>query len=117
LTDAVLGAAGQGDIGERFPDTADENKDRDSAELLRIVLSELRPLGCRVINVDAIVFAEAPKLSPYKRRIADNIAAILGVPTNVVNVKAKTGEKVGPIGRREAISAEVVALVLIDGVD
>jgi 2-C-methyl-D-erythritol 2,4-cyclodiphosphate synthase len=110
LTDALLGAVGKGDIGEWFPDTDPANKDIDSAKLLRLVLEQaVRP--AQVINVDCIVFAQAPKLSSYKTAIARSIADLLEIPAERVNVKAKTGELVGPIGRQEALSAEVVVLV------
>ena len=111
VTDALLGACGRGDIGEWFPNDADVNKDRDSAELLREVLHRALPAGARVVNLDCIVFAEAPKLSPYKGAIRNRLAELLGVTPDRVGVKAKTGEAVGPIGRREAISAEAVVLL------
>ena len=111
VTDALLGACGRGDIGEWFPNDADVNKDRDSAELLREVLHRALPAGALVVNLDCIVFAEAPKLSPYKGAIRNRLAELLGVTPDRVGVKAKTGEAVGPIGRREAISAEAVVLL------
>jgi 2-C-methyl-D-erythritol 2,4-cyclodiphosphate synthase len=111
LTDAILGALGRGDIGEWFPDTAAENKGRDSKEMLRVVLEKTRDTPFRIINVDATLFAEAPKFSPHKQPIRDSIASLLGIAPTRVNVKAKTGEKVGPIGRREAIDSEVVVLL------
>jgi 2-C-methyl-D-erythritol 2,4-cyclodiphosphate synthase len=111
VTDAILGACGRGDIGEWFPNDAEINKDRDSAELLREVLQRAMPPGAKIVNVDCIVFAEAPKLSPHKGAIRSRLADLLGIPPDRVGVKAKTGESVGPIGRREAMSAEAVVLV------
>ena len=111
VTDALLGAASLGDIGELFPDTAPENRGRDSADMLRRALERVTAAGYRVVNVDCIVFAQAPKLSPYKDAIRAKIAEVLGVAADCVGVKAKTGEHVGPVGRMEAIMAECVALV------
>ena len=110
LTDALLGAAGLGDIGEWFPDTDPAYKGADSAPLLTQVLAALTERGYRVINVDAIIFAQRPKLSPLKQEIRDRVAQLLGVSPEQVNIKAKTGEQVGPIGREEAIAAEVAVL-------
>jgi 2-C-methyl-D-erythritol 2,4-cyclodiphosphate synthase len=111
LTDALLGAAGMGDIGDAYPDTDPVWKDADSARFLRETLSALNREGWRVVNVDVIVFAQEPRLGPVKGAIRDRLAVLLGVEPGAVNVKAKTGEKVGPIGRAEAISAEAVALI------
>jgi 2-C-methyl-D-erythritol 2,4-cyclodiphosphate synthase len=111
ITDALLGAVGKGDIGEWFPDTAPENKDQDSRFFLAEVLREALPQGTKIINLDCIIFAERPKLSPYKEAIRNQVARILDVPPIRINVKAKTGEKVGPIGREEAISTMVVVLL------
>jgi 2-C-methyl-D-erythritol 2,4-cyclodiphosphate synthase len=111
VTDAVLGAAGLGDIGEWFPDTAAEFAGADSAKLLERVVAEIEGRGWRVVNADGIVFAEAPKLSEYKPQIEARMARLLRVNGEAVNIKAKTGERVGPIGRQEAISAEVIVLI------
>ena len=111
LTDAVLGAAALGDIGELFPDTDEANRGRDSAEMLTIALAQVRAAGYRVWNVDSIVFAERPKLSAYKLAIRTRIAELLEIPLERVGLKAKTGERVGPIGRQEAIMAESVVLL------
>ena len=111
MTDALLGAAALGDIGKLFPDTAVENRGRDSADMLRRVVDRVRGAGYAVVNVDCIVFAQAPKLSPYKDAIRSRIAELLGVGPDCVGVKAKTGELVGPVGRREAMMAECVALL------
>jgi 2-C-methyl-D-erythritol 2,4-cyclodiphosphate synthase len=111
LTDALLGAAALGDIGEQFPDTAAENRGRCSKEMLRLAYDRVRAAGYEVVNVDCVVFAQRPKLGPHKRRIQETIAELLDVPAGNVGVKAKTGELVGPVGREEAIMAECVALL------
>lgn len=110
-TDAVLGAAGRGDLGEWFPDTSAEYAGADSAELLKRVVADIEQSGWRIVNADGIVFAEAPKLSPYKSAMETRIAELLHVAADAVNVKAKTGEQVGPTGRGEAMSAQVVVLI------
>lgn len=111
LIDALLGAAGLGDIGEWFPDTDPAYKGAASAPLLNKVLAAITDRGYRIVNVDAIVFAQRPKLSPRKTAIRDHVAGLLGVSPEQVNIKAKTGEHVGPIGREEAIAAEVAVLI------
>jgi 2-C-methyl-D-erythritol 2,4-cyclodiphosphate synthase len=111
LIDALLGATAQGDIGEWFPDTDPAWRDADSAALVAEVCRQIRTDGWQVLNVDAIVFAQRPKLAPYKSAIRRRIAELLGLAETQVSVKAKTGEGVGPIGREEAIAAEVVVLV------
>lgn len=111
VTDALLGAAGLGDIGEMFPDTEEKNKNRNSAEMLSLALEKVRENGWKIVNLDCIVFAERPKLSTHKQRIRQRIAEILSIAPEQVNIKAKTGEKVGPIGREEAISAQCAVLL------
>jgi len=111
LTDALLGAAALGDIGEMFPDTDSANRGRDSAEMLIAAYAKVREAGFRLVNTDCIVFAQAPKLSAYKDRIRQRIAALLDIEPDCVGVKAKTGERVGPVGREEALVAEVVVLL------
>ncbi len=111
VTDAILGAAALGDIGEMFPNTDAQNRDRDSAEMLELAYEAVRQAGYHLVNLDTIVFAQRPKLGPYKESIRRRIADILAVPPDYVGVKAKTGEHVGPIGRQEALSAECVALL------
>jgi 2-C-methyl-D-erythritol 2,4-cyclodiphosphate synthase len=112
ITDALLGAAALGDIGEMFPDTAPANKGRDSADMLRRAYERVLAAGLRIGNLDCVVFAQHPKLLPHKDAIRRRIAEILGVTVEQVGLKAKTGEQVGPVGREEAIMAECVALVL-----
>ena len=111
LTDALLGAAGLGDIGDAYPDTDPRNKDADSALFLRETVARLNQAGWHVVNVDVIVFAQEPKLGPVKSAIRSNVSKLLGIAEDCVNVKAKTGEKVGHIGRAEAIACQVVALI------
>ena len=111
VTDALLGAAALGDIGEMFPDTDPANKGRDSADMLQRAMEQVRQAGYQIANIDCIVFAQRPKLSNHKLAIRQQIANILQLPMESVGVKAKTGEHVGPIGREEAISAECVALI------
>jgi 2-C-methyl-D-erythritol 2,4-cyclodiphosphate synthase len=111
VTDALLGAAGLGDIGDAFPDTDPSYKDADSANFLRAAVTCLNQAGWRVINIDATIFAEEPKLGPLKARIRQRLAELLGLPIDAVNVKAKTGEKVGHIGRAEAIACQAAALI------
>ena len=111
VTDAVLGAAALGDIGQLFPDTDEANSGRDSAEMLRAVCARAHERGFKVVNIDCIVFAQRPKLAPFSQAIRQRVAEILTVATDAVGVKAKTGEGVGPIGTEEAISAQCVALL------
>ena len=111
LIDALLGAAALGDIGQIFPNTDIKNADRDSVEMLQEVVDHVHQAEYRIVNVDCILFAERPKIAPVALDIRRSIAAILSVLPEEVGVKAKTGEGVGPIGREEAISAQVVALL------
>lgn len=112
LTDALLGAAGLGDIGDAYPDTDPAHKDRDSTFFLTDSLARVKRNGYRLINVDITIFAQEPKLGPAKARMRHKIAELLGLDDDAVNVKAKTGENVGAIGRAEAIGCQ--AAVLID---
>lgn len=111
VTDALLGAAGLGDIGDAYPDTDPQWKDADSRRFLTETLAKLNQLGWRPVNVDVTVFAQEPKLGPVKGLIRDSLAALLELPADAVNVKAKTGEKVGHIGRAEAIGCHAVVLI------
>ena len=112
VTDALLGAAGLGDIGEWFPDTDPQWKEADSAELLQAVVDALRERRWRVSNLDCTIHAEAPKLSPHKQAIRRRLAELLNVIPDSVNVKAKTGERVGPVGRGEAMAADAIVLIV-----
>lgn len=111
LTDALLGAASLGDIGEMFPNTDPVNRGRDSGEMLSLAWQAVAQRGFRIVNLDCIVFLQEPKLSTHKQDIRQRIADLLGLAVDQVGVKAKTGESVGPIGRQEAIVAECVVLL------
>lgn len=111
ITDSILGAAALGDIGELFPDTLPENKGRDSAEMLSLAAEQVKKAGYQIANVDCIVFAQQPKLSPFKRTIAERVAEILNLDSDQVGVKAKTGERTGPVGEGLIMMAECVALL------
>ena len=111
ITDALLGAAALGDIGEMFPDTDPANAGRDSADMLRVAHGRVVAVGYRIVNLDCVIFAQRPKILPYRPQIRGRIAAILGIDESAVWLKAKTGEGVGPIGTEEAIAAECVVLL------
>ena len=111
ITDALLGAAGLGDIGELFPDTGSVNRNRDSAEMLKTAWNKVRQHHWQIVNLDIVLFAEKPKIVPHKEAIRERIAELLAIDVSQVGLKAKTGEKVGVIGREEAISAECVVLL------
>jgi 2-C-methyl-D-erythritol 2,4-cyclodiphosphate synthase len=111
ITDALLGAAALGDIGEMFPDDDAVNKGRDSAEMLQAALARVTAAGWRVVNLDCVIFAQRPKILPHRQRIRERVAGILGVDVERVWLKAKTGERVGPIGEEQAIAAECVVLI------
>lgn len=111
ITDALLGAAALGDIGELFPDTDPANEGRDSAEMLQAAAARIAAAGWRIVNLDCVIFAQRPKILPQRQRIRERIAGILGVDAEAVWLKAKTGEGVGPIGEEQAIAAECVALI------
>lgn len=111
VTDAVLGAAGLGDIGRHFPDTDPRYAGVDSRVLLRAAMQKVVQAGWRVVNVDATVHAQAPKIGPHAAAMVANIAADLGVQATAVNVKAKTNEGLGYLGRKEGIAATVVVLL------
>ncbi len=112
VTDALLGAAALGDIGELFPNTDPANRGRDSAEMLAVAWEKVEKAGWQIANLDCIVMAEQPRLSPYKQTIQTRIAQILDVDPSQVGVKAKTGEGLDAVGRREAIQAQVVVLLV-----
>ncbi len=112
VTDALLGAAGLGDIGRLFPDDDPRHAGADSRGLLRETARLVRQAGFAVGNVDATVVAQAPRLAPYLERMAANIADDIGVAATCVNVKAKTAERLGVVGRGEGIAAQAVALVV-----
>jgi 2-C-methyl-D-erythritol 2,4-cyclodiphosphate synthase len=111
VCDALLGAAGLGDLGTHFPDSDPRYKDADSRGLLREVARLLAQRGLRVVNLDATVIAQAPKMAPHIPAMRENLAADLGIATAAVNIKAKTTEQLGFVGRGEGIAADAVALV------
>lgn len=111
VIDALLGAAALGDIGEWFPNTSAEWKDADSADLLRHVWRTLSDDGWRLQNLDGTISCERPRLGSWKPRIRCRLAELLGVSEQQINVKAKSGEAVGPVGRGEAITADAVVLL------
>ena len=111
ICDALLGAAALGDIGRHFPDSDARYKGIDSRELLRHVASLLRDKGFGVVNVDATIIAQAPRMAPHIAKMVANIAADLGVVEGAVNVKATTTEELGFTGRGEGIAAQAVCLI------
>ena len=111
ITDALLGGANLGDIGEMFPNTDEANRGRHSAEMLRLAMDDVHHAGWAIVNLDCIVHAQRPKLSPYKTEICQRIAEILELTRDQVGLKGKTGEAVGPIGNEEAIMAQCVVLM------
>lgn len=115
ITDALLGAVALGDIGRHFPDTDPRYKGADSRVLLRGAVALLAAKGWRPVNVDATLIAQQPKLAPYAAAMVANIAADLGLPLDAVNIKGKTNERLGYLGREEAIEAQ--AAVLVERVD
>ena len=112
ITDALLGAAGLGDIGTHFPDSDAAFKGADSAALLAEALARVQASGWRVGNVDATVVAQAPRLGPHRAAMVARIAALLGIEPGQVNVKAKTAERLGPVGQGAAIEARAVVLLI-----
>lgn len=111
ITDAILGAAGMGDIGRHFPDTAVEFKGADSFVLLQEAARRVREKGWEFGNIDSTVIAQKPKLAPHIPAMQQRIAEALGISVEQVNVKAKTAEKMGPVGELKAMEANAVALI------
>ena len=111
IIDALLGAAGMGDIGTLFPDTSDKWKGADSAKLTQAVVVKIKEAGFQIGNVDATVIAEAPKLNPRIGEVRDSIAGLLEIESDCVSVKATTNEKMGAIGRREGIAVLATCLI------
>jgi 2-C-methyl-D-erythritol 2,4-cyclodiphosphate synthase len=109
VIDALLGAAGLGDIGEHFPDSDERWRDADSVELLETVVSTVIAAGLRIVNVDCTVVMERPKLGPHRGAIRARLAEALGLPAARVNVKATTGEGIGFVGRGEGVAALAIA--------
>lgn len=111
ITDALLGAVALGDIGRHFPDTDPRYKGADSRVLLRGAVALLAEKGWRPVNVDATLIAQQPKLAPHAAAMVANVAADLGIGVDAVNIKGKTNERLGYLGREEAIEAQAVVLV------
>ena len=111
ITDAVLGAAGLGDIGRHFPDTDPHFKGADSSVLLAEAMRRVRQQGWELVNVDSTIVAQAPKLAPHMPDIQAGVAKALGVAPDQVNVKAKTAEKLGPVGQGQSLEARAVVLL------
>jgi 2-C-methyl-D-erythritol 2,4-cyclodiphosphate synthase len=111
ITDALLGAGGLGDIGRHFPDTDERFRGADSAVLLAEAARRVREQGWQVVNLDSTVMAQAPKLAPHIDAMRTRIAQILAIDPSQVNVKAKTAEKMGPVGEGRSIEARAVVLV------
>ncbi|WP_293998778.1 2-C-methyl-D-erythritol 2,4-cyclodiphosphate synthase [Sphaerotilus sp.] len=111
ITDALFGAAGLGDIGRHFPDTAAEFKGADSRRLLAEAARRVRAGGWSIVNVDSTIVAQAPKMAPHIPAMREAIAVALEIDVGCVNVKAKTAERLGPVGRGESIEARAVCLL------
>ncbi len=114
LMDALLGAAGKGDIGKHFPDTDDKYEGADSRRLLRVVVEMLQKDGWQVNNADVTIIAQRPKLAPFIATMRQLVASDLGITEDAVNIKATTTEKLGFTGRGEGIAAEAVASIVKD---
>jgi len=112
VTDAVLGAAAAGDIGEMFADTDEKNRGRDSIEMLRAAVDRVRRRGWSVGNVDVTVIAERPKVGPYREAMRTALAAALGIDPDAVSVKGKTNEHMGFVGREEGLACIAIATLL-----
>jgi 2-C-methyl-D-erythritol 2,4-cyclodiphosphate synthase len=112
VTDALLGATGEGDIGSMFPDTDPANRMRDSIEMLTLAISHLRDRGWRANNVDVTLIAELPRIAPYREAMRDALAAALNLARGSVSVKGKTNEGMGWIGRGEGVACIAVATVV-----
>jgi len=111
ITDALLGAAGLGDIGRHFPDTDERFKGADSLALLAEAGRRVQAAGWHVGNIDSTIIAQAPKMAPHILAMSQRVAQAIGVQLDQVSVKAKTAEKMGPVGRLEAIEARAICLL------
>jgi 2-C-methyl-D-erythritol 2,4-cyclodiphosphate synthase len=114
ITDALLGAAALGDIGEMFPNTDPANRGKDSGVMLRAAYEKVRDRGCRIVNLDCVIHAELPKISPHKNQIRHAIAGLLELSLDQVALKGKTGEGVGAVGKGEIVEAQCVVLLETD---
>jgi len=111
ICDALLGAAGLGDIGELFPDSDPAYKGIASSLLLKDCLSRIREKGFHLVNLDCTIFAQAPKMAPHKKKMAAHIAGVLEIPPQMVNIKATTTETLGFVGKKEGIAAQSTVLI------
>ncbi|MBI5116644.1 2-C-methyl-D-erythritol 2,4-cyclodiphosphate synthase [Candidatus Poribacteria bacterium] len=111
IIDALLGAAALGDIGQHFPDTDPKYKGASSIELLKQVAGEVRAAGYKICNIDSVVAAEAPRLTPHRQTIQNTLAAAIGIEPSSISVKGKTAEGLGPVGTGDAICAQAIALI------
>ncbi len=111
ITDAVLGASGLGDIGSYFPPEDAKWKDADSAQLLSAVLKDVYEKGWKIENLDCVIKLEKPKFIPFRQQVVNNIASVMGIEADQVFVKAKTGEKLPPVGTGEAVEAYCTCLL------
>jgi 2-C-methyl-D-erythritol 2,4-cyclodiphosphate synthase len=111
ICDALLGAAALGDIGSHYPDTDPQYSEVDSRELLRATAKKVTAAGYRIVNIDATIIAQAPRMAPHVPRMTGNIAADLGINPAAVSIKATTTENLGYIGREEGIAAQAIALI------
>ncbi len=114
ITEAIIGALGLGDLGTFFPDTSNEFKGINSMELLKKIINIMKLEGYVINNIDATIFAQAPKMNSYIQKMRENIAKNIGIDSNLINIKATTGEKLGFIGRKEGMAAEAVVLITND---
>jgi 2-C-methyl-D-erythritol 2,4-cyclodiphosphate synthase len=114
LCDALLGAAGLGDIGQHFPDTDPAYRGADSARLLEQVVGDLAERGWQVVNADVCLIGERPKIGPHRQRMRDHVAPLLGLSPEALNVKATTTEQLGFTGRAEGLAAQAVVLIQRD---
>jgi 2-C-methyl-D-erythritol 2,4-cyclodiphosphate synthase len=112
ITDALLGAAGLGDIGHHFPDTDSAYEGADSVLLLQAAAHSVRSQGWQIVNIDSTVVAQAPKLAPFIPAMRQRVSLALGLAPDLVNIKAKTAEKMGPVGEYRAIEARAVCLLM-----
>ena len=111
ITDALLGAIGDEDIGHYFSPSDRQNKNRDSADFVKFAMQRIQEEGYEVENLDSVIICERPKIGPNKKAIKENLANLLGTSVRQINVKGKTSEKVGPVGREEAIECHCVLLL------
>lgn len=111
ICDALLGAAALGDIGRHYPDNDPKYSDIDSRKLLRDVAAKVKQQGCKIVNIDATIVAESPRITPHVAKMIGNIASDLGIAPAAINIKATTTEQLGAIGRGEGIAALAVALI------